>query len=178
MSISIFEIKSRCSDPTKIRDILKARKAFYKGKDLQIDTYFNVSSGRLKLREGKIENNLIYYDREDKKGPKRSFVNLYTTDPVSSLNLKALLSKALGVLVEVEKQREIYFVENVKFHVDIVKNLGSFVEIEAIDRDGSIGVVELKKQCKYFLNLFKIPEKDLISHSYSDLLLQLGRHQP
>ena len=32
-----------------------------------------------------------------------------------------------------DKKREIYFIHNVKFHIDNVKNLGTFIEIEAID---------------------------------------------
>jgi adenylate cyclase class IV len=92
MSITISEIKAKCKNPSRIREILKAGNALFKGKDLQIDTYFKVSSGRIKLREGKIENNLIYYVREDKKGPKQSNVILYKTDPDSSL--KVLLANA------------------------------------------------------------------------------------
>ncbi|KKQ88328.1 MAG: Adenylate cyclase [Berkelbacteria bacterium GW2011_GWA2_38_9] len=82
------------------------------------------------------------------------------------------MTKALGILVVVDKQREIYFIDNVKFHIDTVKNLGTFVEIEAIDKSGTIGKAELLKQCQYFLNLFNISQDDLISVSYSDLLLQ------
>ena len=170
MKRTIYEIKAKCVDPSKIREILKAKNALFRGKDLQIDTYFKVSSGRLKLREGRIENNLIYYVREDNKGPKQSNVILYKTEPDSSL--KGLLTNALGVLVVVKKEREIYFVDNVKFHIDRVESLGSFVEIEAIDKDGSIGIEKLRKQCEDYLALFKIEENDLISLSYSDLLLE------
>lgn len=86
--------------------------------------------------------------------------------------MKEILSKALGVLVVIDKKREIYFIDNVKFHIDIVKDLGTFVEIEAIDNDGSIGKDKLLKQCQFYLDLFKISKEDLISVSYSDLLLE------
>jgi adenylate cyclase class IV len=39
----------------------------------------------------------------------------------------------------VDKKREIYFINNVKFHIDTVDGAGSFIEIEAIDNDGSSG---------------------------------------
>ncbi len=71
----------------------------------------------------------------------------------------------------VEKQREIYFIKNVKFHLDAVKDLGNFVEIEAIDRGGSIGKKQLYEQCVYYLQLFGISDNDLVSVSYSDLLM-------
>jgi adenylate cyclase, class 2 len=75
----------------------------------------------------------------------------------------------------VDKKREIYFIDNVKFHIDEVKGLGTFVEIEAIDKDGTIGKDKLQEQCQSFLELFKIPQTDLISVSYSDLLMQKVR---
>ncbi len=165
-----IEIKAKSNNQDEIRKILKSKNADFKGVDHQIDTYFKVSFGRLKLREGKIENHLIHYQRENKEGPKQSDVTLFNSDPKSSL--KEILTKALGILVAVDKKREIYFIDNVKFHIDVVEDLGTFVEIEAIDHDGAIGKDKLLEQCQFFLDLFKISQEDLISVSYSDLLLQ------
>lgn len=165
-----IEIKAKSNNQSVIREILKSRNADFKGVDHQVDTYFNVKNGRLKLREGEIENQLIHYQREDKEGPKQSNVTLFNSNPRSSL--KEVLTKALGVLVVVDKKREIYFIDNVKFHIDDVKGLGTFVEIEAIDKTGAIGREKLLEQCQFFLKLFKISQEDLISVSYSDLLLQ------
>ena len=164
-----IEIKAKCSDHEKIRSILKSRNADFKGTDHQIDTYFKVNNGRLKLREGNIENFLVFYERENREGPKQSNVILFKSDPNSSL--KEILLTSLGTLVVVDKQREIYFIENVKFHIDTVKNLGTFMEIEAIDSDGAFGKEKLLEQCENYLKLFGIPKDDLISVSYSDLLL-------
>jgi predicted adenylyl cyclase CyaB len=111
----------------------------------------------------------VFYEREDKEGPKQSDVILFKSDPNSSL--KEILLKSLGALVVVDKQREIYFLENVKFHIDTVKNLGTFMEIEAIDGNGTIGKETLLKQCESYLDLFCISKDDLISVSYSDLML-------
>ena len=86
--------------------------------------------------------------------------------------LKDILAKSLGILVVVDKQREIYFKDNVKFHIDTVKDLGNFVEIEAIDKNPSIGRNKLLEQCNNYAHLFKIQQEDLISVSYSDLLLK------
>lgn len=164
-----IELKARSSNQDAVREILRAKNADFKGVDHQIDTYFEVRNGRLKLREGKIENYLIYYKREDKNGPKQSDVILFKSDPSSSL--KEILTKALGVLAVVDKKREIYFIDNVKFHIDNVEGLGTFVEIEAIDKGGAIGKEKLLEQCQHYLELFKISENELISGSYSDLLL-------
>lgn len=172
MGIVNVEIKASADNQSEIREILKARDAIVKGIDHQIDTYFNVKVGRLKLREGNIENNLIHYVRENKKGPKQSDILLYKSKPASTL--KAILAKCIGVLTVVDKRREIYFIDNVKFHVDTVKDLGTFVEIEAIDADGSIGVDKLYQQCELYLELFGIEKDKLISESYSDLILKIA----
>ena len=176
------EIKACCADLAPARATLLGMGARMVGPDRQIDTYFRVPNGRLKLRQGLIENNLIYYAREDREGPKRSDVILYGTRPDS--DLKALLTAALGTLVAVEKQREIYFVavdgvgldgvENVKVHLDTVAGLGAFVEIEAIDLDGSIGPERLRAQCERLMARLGVRAADLVPDSYSDLLLAEG----
>jgi predicted adenylyl cyclase CyaB len=169
MSHINIEIKARCGDPQRVRERLLARHAEFRGVDRQIDTYFRTPRGRLKLREGQIENALVYYERGDQEGPKQSSVSLVPLAP--HFGLKQILTDALGVLVVVEKRREIYFIENVKFHLDVVSGLGSFVEIEAIDLYGSYGREKLLAQCQEFLDFLEIAAQDLIAVSYSDLLL-------
>lgn len=173
MSHLNIEIKARCNHPDVVRSILKERNATFKGIDRQVDTYFNSPNGWLKLREGGIEYSLIHYNREDKAGPKKSIVTLY--HPVRDSTLKEVLTHALGVLVVVEKKREIYFVDNVKFHIDTVDRLGSFLEIEAIDTTGIIGRDALLSQCEEYMELFGIHPDDLMDCSYSDMLLELER---
>lgn len=168
MKISIVEIKAVCHDPDRVRKILLDHNARFVGQDHQIDTYFVVETGRLKLREGDIENSLIYYNRPDDAGPKRSDVQLYQTQKESGL--KDVLKSFLNEFVVVDKRREIYFIDNVKFHIDRVEGLGSFVEIEAIDNDGSLGEESLRRQCNHFLEMLAIPESDLLTDSYSDML--------
>ena len=149
------EIKARCANLDTVRSLLQSKCADAKGTDHQVDTYFRVPSGRLKLREGNIENALIHYERADSEGPKASRITLHRTEPGSSL--KEVLTNALGVLAVVDKRREIFFLENVKFHLDTVEGLGTFVEIEAIDRDGTIGRERLQAQCEQYLQLLGRP---------------------
>ena len=170
-----IEFKAKCPDQTTIRDILKTKQAKFKGKDHQIDTYFNVPSGRLKIREGTIETALIYYERLNQKGPKHSDILLYNPNSSQIQSLKDILKKTLGILVIVDKIREIFFIENVKFHIDSVKRLGSFLEVEAIDIDGSIGIQKLQQQCDYYLKIFEVSQEDLVAESYSDLIIRLKR---
>ena len=154
--------------PDRVRKVLTERQADFKGTDHQVDTYFNCPTGRLKLRQGQIENALIYYDRPDTPGPTKAIVTVCPVPPDAAL--KAALTAALGIRAVVEKTREIYFIGNVKFHIDTVAGLGRFVEIEAIDAAGTIGAERLRAQCEKYVRLLGIRPDDLQSCSYSDML--------
>jgi len=79
------EIKAIVNDPSFVRDYLVDHNAIFKGTDEQTDTYFNVNAGRLKLREGNIENNLIFYNRANQAGPKSSHFNLVKIEDAKGL---------------------------------------------------------------------------------------------
>ncbi len=166
----IAEIKARSNRIDEIRTFLKDQNAFHKGTDHQIDTYFKVDAGRLKLRQGNVETNLIYYNRPNTKAPKKSTVLLYK--PNESKNLKAILEEVHPRLCVVDKVREIYFIDNVKFHLDTVQGLGTFVEIEAIDESNTLDYEVILNQCNSYMRQLKIEDKDLVSVSYSDLIMQ------
>ncbi len=167
------EIKAHCKALEPLAALLRAESADYKGLDHQIDTYFNVPNGRLKLREGNIEHALIHYHRNNQAAAKLSDIHYYQPTEKGS-DLKATLQAALGIKVVVDKQRHIYFVDNVKFHLDQVQGLGTFVEIEAIDHKGTCSIEQLQAQCTHYQAFLGIAPEDLIACSYSDLLLEKG----
>lgn len=164
-----IEIKARCKNSDLVRSALQKLNADFKGTDIQTDTYFNCKNGRLKLRQGTIENNLIFYNRMNQSGPKQSNVSLY---PVSqnSEDLRHILGQAMDIWKIVQKKREIYFIDNVKFHIDEVKGLGSFVEIEAIEMEEIHTTESLNEQCRHYMDLLDIQKDDLLTHSYSDMI--------
>jgi adenylate cyclase, class 2 len=164
------EIKARCSNAERVRNYLLNNNADFKGTDFQTDTYFNVKNGRLKLREGNIENNLIYYERNNQAGPKSS--SFILTKIRDADKLKESLASADGIKVVVKKKREIYYIKNVKFHIDEVDGLGAFVEIEAGNIGADLSKDQLQQQCEFYMQQFCIEEKDLIEVSYSDLLIE------
>jgi adenylate cyclase, class 2 len=169
VAIKIIEIKARHQDLDRVREYLESNGAEFKGLDHQVDTYFQVQSGRLKLREGTIENSFIFYDRPIQGAPKRSDVVL--SRPSDPEELKAVLIASLPVRVVVDKQREIYFIDNVKFHIDDVNELGQFVEIEAIDASGERTEAELLQQCEFYMTELGVRSENLVPESYSELLL-------
>lgn len=170
MHLTNFEFKAAVKDLAALEKKLLTLDPVFIGEDNQTDTYFNVTKGRLKLREGNIENSLIYYEREDVAQAKESDILLYKFQPEPPL--KEILVKVHGIKVIVKKKRKIYFIKNVKFHFDAVENLGTFVEVEAIDDSGYMKVEDLKKQCEKYSDLLGINSSDYVSLSYSDLILE------
>ena len=173
MAILNIEFKAKTNDVLAAEKILLQHNPTYIGEDHQIDTYFNVPNGRMKLREGNIENALIHYERENTAGSKSSQVILYQHQP--DADLKAILAKALSVKAIVDKKRKIYFIDNVKFHFDAVQNLGTFIEVEAIDKDGHIGKEKLQQQCDFYAAMLGIKQEDFMAESYSDMIIAMKK---
>ena len=165
MKLVNFEFKARLTDEALIRAALKRLRARSVGRDHQIDTYFSVPRGRLKVREGKIENALIFYDRSNSPRARRAKIEMMMLPRRNSV--KEVLARALGTRVVVDKRREIYFVGNVKIHLDHVRGLGRFVEVEAISRTGNLP--KARQQALRFQKLFGIKRADIVGKSYSDL---------
>ena len=163
-----IELKARCPDPDETLTRLLALGARLEGVDAQTDVYYQCRSGRLKLRRGIIENSLISYHRPDEGGGRPSYVELAQLSPDRAID--RVLDAALDRDVVVDKRRHILWIANVKFHVDDVVGLGTFVEIEAIDRDGGLGEERLREQCERYRQLLGIEDADLEPRSYSDLL--------
>lgn len=161
-----IEIKAKYEDHEFARSKLKEKEAKKIGIDHQTDTYFRVKEGKLKVRKGDIENYLVFYRREEKSGPKTSEILLYETDQPEELN--EVLKAALEVLAVVKKKREIYWLENIKIHLDKVKGLGKFIEIE-LDKTKE-GSYSDKADVLNLMEEFKIEEDDLMKRSYSDLI--------
>lgn len=169
-----FEFKARYANLDEARKIIVNNGAVFHARDHQVDTYFEVANGRLKLRRGNDENSLIAYSRQNLSGSKQSNIHLLNFSPDNIANLENLLKSSLNVLVVVDKVRDIYFKDNVKLHVDDVRGLGSFVEVEAIDRDGNLDLSYLNEQCNFWANKLGVTQKDYVAESYSDLLLKLN----
>lgn len=168
MKLSSYEFKARLKTDVRVRAALKQLPARYVGMDHQVDTYFRVPTGRLKIREGRIENSLIYYQRSNVRRARESKVELAQLPRRNTV--RAVLESALGVLAVVDKRREIYFVGNVKIHLDCVRGLGKFVEVEAISRSG--GLVKVRGQARKFQARLGIVSSDIVPQSYSDLILR------
>jgi predicted adenylyl cyclase CyaB len=163
-----IEIKARARDFDAIRSQAKALSAAPEQVIPQVDTFFYTSKGRLKLRElGRERAQLIYYERPDQDGPKRSDYHIYETgDPE---NLKTTLSLALGIRGVVRKTRYLYLVGQTRVHLDDVEGLGQFMELEVVlnthqsDAEGQAIAEDL-------MSKLGIEKADLLEGAYMDLM--------
>jgi adenylate cyclase class 2 len=159
-----FTIKARLDNVEKMEKVLFALKAEYIGEDFQVDHYFQTEKGRLKWREGTIENLITHYERFHDLGLERTTVYRYDLNP-SAEQIQELEQKhkLVGVIT---KQRKIYQLLNVKIHLDKLPSGEEFIEIEAIDRDNQLSVDKLRKQCLEVKSKLHIRESDLIQTGY------------
>jgi len=167
-----IEIKAWLMDPQRARATAERIATARSGIERQRDTYFSCRSGRLKLRE--IDDRaaqLIAYNRPDTTDAKASDYRLVAIGDRESANaLRELLDAALGTLVVVEKSRDIFLYHNVRIHLDQVTELGSFIEFEAVV-GGTVDDATAHAQVASLIEQFEIGAADLISRSYSDMLL-------
>ena len=165
-----IEIKAKCSDIKKARLIADQLKTDYVGNLHQIDTYFETRTGRLKLREINGESaELIPYKKDYSTGPMKSDYAVLPVD--NSVNTKSILEKILGIVTVVDKKREVFLIDNVRVHLDRVKDLGDFVECEAVYDGGEEQEALEKIRVSELMRKFEIKEDDLLYQSYIDYLL-------
>ncbi|MBI2882785.1 MAG: class IV adenylate cyclase [Candidatus Methylomirabilis oxyfera] len=163
-----IELKARWEDLGKLRERCEALGAEGQEPERQVDTYFNVNHGRLKLRES-LESGaeLIYYLRDNVAGVQESHYELYRAEDAEGL--KAMLAKALGISIVVAKRRETFVLGGVRIHLDKVQGLGSFVELHgAVDESGELPMVA--DEVQGVQRALGIDPQSLVGESYATLV--------
>lgn len=162
-----IEIKARCANLSQFEQRLQTLPVRFEGEDRQIDTFYKVSRGRLKLRESSLDGNLLIpYMRPDLPKAKESVYTLIRIE--DSKTTKLLLEQLLGIEQVVTKTRRIYHFENVRIHLDEVENLGVFIELEAVLLDDTDKDIDHRK-VQDLLNYLNIETKDLLVGAYADM---------
>jgi homotetrameric cytidine deaminase len=187
------ELKAHDPDPARTLERALAAGAEERGVLRQRDTYFAVAHGRLKLREEEPEGwpsrrggvreatppqaarspysggaTLIAYDRPDDAGERVSDYRLVAVAEPEPL--RAALAAANGVVVTVVKRRRLLLWEGtVRIHLDEVRGLGSFLELEAVAEPGS-DLTRERAQVARLREALEIRDDALVEGSYADAL--------
>jgi predicted adenylyl cyclase CyaB len=134
----------------------------------QEDIFFSCDGARLKLRIlGAHRGELIRYQRSDVPDARCSRYEIARTlDPQI---LMEILTQTLGVAGVVKKTRMLYLIGQTRLHIDEVEELGTFLELEVVLRDGQTEA-EGKGIVTNLMSEFGIEKHNLISEAYVDLL--------
>jgi adenylate cyclase, class 2 len=161
-----LELKSLYDSLARAKRIARAIGAAHKGTLRQVDTYFSMRFGRLKLREIDGEKSeLIYYERANAKRSRYSDYRIVPlTEPRSA---RDAFRRLFGISVVVRKKRTLFLYQNARIHIDSVQRLGTFIEFEVVVNRG-------KKQARALMQFlrkeFRIDPASLVAGSYSDML--------
>jgi predicted adenylyl cyclase CyaB len=163
-----IEIKARVQDFESLQRVAAKLSDMPCQTISQQDTFFNCPYGRLKIRElNPSRGQLIYYQRHDVTGPKHSEYKIFETD--DPLGLKTILAEAFGIRGVVTKIRYLYFVGQTRIHLDDVKGLGKFMELEVVLQPGQTDT-EGQAIAENLMHELGIGDTDLIDSAYMDLL--------
>jgi len=134
----------------------------------QDDTFFDAPHGRLKLRVfGDGSGELIHYHRSNDDGPKLSdYVLAPAPEPES---LREALTRAMGLLGRVRKERILLLAGPTRIHLDRVDGLGDFLELEVMLQGGQTEA-EGTAIAHDLMARLQIAPSQLISGAYLDLL--------
>ena len=159
-----LELKIRVISHQALKKILEQIGAENKGILNQKDVYYSALNGLLKLRIENGNESLIFYNRnENDKSRWSDFEVLKFTNGKG----EKFFSNLFDVEVIVKKERELFYYDDTRIHLDTVNNLGKYLELETLVINGK---VDAKKRFANIIRLLKLDESKQIRKSYRDLL--------
>ena len=164
-----LELKISVTSHQSLKKILLQIGAESRGILNQKDVYYSVPIGLLKLRIENGNESLIFYDRnEENKNRWSDF------EYIKFANGKGekFFNKLFDVEVIVNKKRELFYFDDTRIHLDTVKLLGKFLELETLVINGK---TDAKKRFEKIKNLLKLEETKQIRKSYRDLLMDMKK---
>ncbi len=144
----------------------------------QVDTYFRVERGRLKVREIRAGHDpglteraeLIAYARPTDRGSRWSSYQVIPIAGHAAPALLAGLSMTHDQVARVDKVREVAIVGQTRVHLDVVDRLGTFVELETVISTQPED--EAAAEHRRVIDLLGLDRFPSVAGSYSDLVLE------
>jgi len=161
-----LELKTKLKSHIKVLKILNSIGAENKGILNQKDVYYSVPKGLLKLRIENGNESLIYYNR-DEKGKNRW--SDYDYIRFSDSGAEKMFNKIFEVETIVQKKRQLFLYDNTRIHIDTVKKLGKYLELETLVIKGKSNA---QKRFKHILDLMELKDLPEIRKSYRDLMIE------
>jgi predicted adenylyl cyclase CyaB len=160
-----LELKQKVNSFSRIEKKLKTLMADFVCQLDQVDTYFTAQGQLLELRKEREDFSLIRYLRDEKAKDRFSEFEVIK---ISGKNPEAFLSSFLNIECRVIKTRKLYLYKNTRIHLDEVKSLGKFIELETLVIKGKgEAIIRYNHLIKYL----DLDPSESIRGSYRDLIL-------
>jgi adenylate cyclase class IV len=122
-----LELKIKAESHRKFRNKLTDIDADNIGVLNQKDVYYKVPDGLLKLRIENGKQSLIFYRRDEKGNNRWSDFDVLKFENDGG---EEFFNKIFSIETIVEKRRELFIYDDTRIHLDEVKSLGFFIELE------------------------------------------------
>lgn len=164
-----IEIKARIASVDTLLETVAAIADEGPTEIAQDDTFFRCAAGRLKLRAfSDSRGELIFYRRGDEPGPKEShYIRAAISEPDV---LREILRLASGEVGRVRKHRTLFIVGRTRIHLDVVENLGDFLELEVVLAEGEPAEKGVR-EAEDLMKRLSVNPSQLIDRAYVDLLV-------
>ena len=159
-----FTLKARLYEMDVFEQKLLKLEAKYLGEDYQQDYYFKIATGKLKFRKGTIGTLITHYERILVDKMEKTIVYRYEVNP-TDLQIQHLYASN-EFIGETKKNRKLYQLHNMTFHLDELSNGERYIEVEAKDFDDSYTENELQNQCLSIFEQLGVKKFDLIETGY------------
>lgn len=158
-----LELKIKTGSHQKYISTLEKVNASYEGILKQKDVYYKIPKGLLKLRIENGSYSLIKYLRDEKGKRWSNYELLFLTGK----NPEKYLSEIFKIAAVVEKKRTLYLYKGTRIHLDEVKGLGKFLELETV-ADG--GKADAQQRFDEIAGLLNLDTSKQIRSSYKNLI--------
>jgi predicted adenylyl cyclase CyaB len=164
-----LELKVKLKSFNQIKKLLSKINAEFVGVLKQTDIYYKNKEGLLKLRIENGEQSIIKYLRDEKKQDR--FSN-YKVLRFSQGNAAEFLKSIFKVEAVVNKKRYLYMYDNTRVHLDNVKGLGYFLELETLVVNGK---ADARKRYNNIITLLSLDKYEELRKSYRDLIMSKNK---
>jgi predicted adenylyl cyclase CyaB len=158
-----LELKVRVKSHRRFLTHLKNNNIPFVSQLNQKDIYFAYDKGLLKLRIENGKHYLIKYNRNEsgKRWSKYQILNLDGDAPYD------YLKDILRTETIVEKKRLLYVYKNTRIHLDKVKQLGYFIELETVLAGNK---KDATREFNFIVELLKLNDEEELRCSYKNLI--------
>lgn len=154
----------------ELRERLK-KEAEYRWTRGQLDTFFDVPTGYLKIRQDEDgQTVLVAYHRDTDVSSNSHRPSDFKLAPVADGHkMIAALGHVLPKGLTVVKQRDFWMYQNTKIHVDKIDGLGVFVELETLVGP-FCSAAQAAEECKAVIKWLQLDREKPIGVPYVELL--------